>query len=189
MPPAGERHDVILDVVGARGSSAGSPDSGCVSWNSRLTEADRGSLARGGRQNDADGERSGNQQSKGHTVAEPRTRLVSMASGWCIGPGVVFASCWIASVNRGRKKKPFQCEAAHTVSPKDGANEDTEQSCCFSHEGDRIRSSHPLSPAPEPRRFPLAGVLFWARDTGRMRGRRSVLACLLRTPLASDSDR
>ena len=42
----------------------------------------------------------------------------------------------IASVNGGQEKAR-QCEAAHTISPADGANEQTEQSCCFSHEGVR----------------------------------------------------
>ena len=55
---------------------------GCVSWNSRLTEADLCSLAEADNGiNDADGERGENQQSEWNAVAEPRTGIVSMASG------------------------------------------------------------------------------------------------------------
>ena len=73
-----------------------------------------------------------------------------------------------ASGERRGQKRAFLCEAAHTVSPTHGANEQTEQSCCFRHEGDRIRSPHPrhllLSPGVSPSPGFSFGVL--ARDRG-----------------------
>jgi len=78
-----------------------------------------------------------------------------------------------ASGERRGQKRAFLCEAAHTVSPTHGANEQTEQSCCFRHEGDRIRSPHPRHLLLSPGVSPSPGFSFGGNGTRRMHGRRS----------------
>ena len=69
----------------------------------------------------------------------------------------------IVSVNWVREKSPSDVKQLTLFRQRIVLMRRQEQCFCFSHEGDRIRSSpHPLSPAPEPRRLPLAGVLFLA---------------------------
>jgi len=75
-------------------------------------------------------------------------------------------------------EKAFQCEAAHTLSPSEDASEQTGAALLFSLKGDRIRSSHPLSPALSPGISSLPGFSFASEQQGRCA--RVVLAEFLR---------
>jgi hypothetical protein len=82
----------------------------------------------------------------------------------CLNSGKRFAGASRSRVSRLHRstenEKAFQCEAAHTSLPTEGANEQTGAALLLQSQGDRIRSSHPRFLLLNPGTIPLAGVLF-----------------------------